>query len=182
MWSIVCTRSSKDGCLQVFTVCYMSRNTHVAIAPPALEHLLHHGRRGEGGRLRPGDGHGPGGGRGRAERPDARPASDPAHGPGRHQALHEPRAGERRQREPNLQMPPLLKEMWTLILHLIPLRSAPTALWKLVLSQSGHLLSGSDPVWAAVSVQDPDGESQGESANTWAHNHVLSLLWFVSPL
>lgn len=66
----------------------------MAVRPAALQHLLHHGRRGEGGRLRPRHGHGPGGGRGRAQRPDAGAAPDPAHGPGRHQALHEPGAGE----------------------------------------------------------------------------------------
>ncbi len=70
----------------------------------------------------------------------------------------------------------------TLYLKLHSFLFVLAALWKLVLSQSGHILSGSDPVWAAVSVQDPDGESEGESANTWAHNHVLSLLHFLSPV
>jgi len=45
------------------------------------------------------------------------------------------------------------------------------ALWKLVLSQSGHLLPGTDPVWVAVSLQDPDGESEGESVRI--HHHQL---------
>lgn len=51
---------------------------------------------------------------------------------------------------------------------------APAALWKLVLSQSGHLLSGSDPVWAAVSFQDPDGESEGESPNSYSCLNLTS--------
>lgn len=91
MWSTVFTgpRISNALLLRVFNVRYMLHNLS-----PALQHLLHHGWRGESGRLRPGDGHGPGGGRGRAERPDAGPAPDPTHGPSRHQALHEPRAGE----------------------------------------------------------------------------------------
>lgn len=91
MWSTVFTgpRISNALRLRVFNVRYMLHNLS-----PALQHLLHHGWRGESGRLRPGDGHGPGGGRGRAERPDAGPAPDPTHGPSRHQTLHEPRAGE----------------------------------------------------------------------------------------
>ena len=112
----------------------MSHNTHVSVAPSALKHLLHHGRRGEGGRLRPGDGHGPGGGWGRAKRADARPASDPAHGPGRHQALHEPGAGEQQQHELNLQMLLWLKEIWTLISHSI----LPVLHWQLSGNSYSH--------------------------------------------
>lgn len=63
------------------------------LSSPAVQHLLHPGRRGEGGRLRTGDGHGPGGGGGGAQRPDAGAAADPPHGSGGHQAVHEPRAG-----------------------------------------------------------------------------------------
>lgn len=80
-------------CLHVFNVWYMLHNLSLFILP-ALQHLLYHGRRGEGGRLWPGDGHGPGGGRGRAQCADTSSTSDQAHGPSRHQALHEPRAGE----------------------------------------------------------------------------------------
>lgn len=180
MWSTVCTgpRISNALRLRVFNVRYMLHNLS-----PALQHLLHHGWRGESGRLRPGDGHGPGGGRGRAERPDAGPAPDPTHGPSRHQALHEPRAGE--QTHGHLQKCSIVlsqrfhnkvKRILYLIFH--PFLFLLSALWKLVLSQSGHLLSGSDPVWAAVSLQDPDGESEGESANTRTHNYVFSLIFF----
>lgn len=124
----------------------------------AVQHLLHHGRRGEGGRLRPGDGHGPGGGRGLAQRPDAGTASDPTHGPGGHQALHESRAGEQTL-QTSAEMYMKQTSFWNVSGSLL------TALGELVLSQSGHLLSGSDIVWAAVSFQDSDGESEGKSAH-----------------
>lgn len=126
----------------------------------ALQHLLHHGWCGEGGRLRSGDGHGPGGGRRWADRPDAGPTPDPTHGSGRHQTLYEPWAGE----QVLILNVDFHYEYFLTFPTLFVLVFLLAALWELILPQSGHLLSGSDPVWAAVSLQDTDGESEGESA------------------
>lgn len=64
------------------------------LVPPALQHLLHHGRRGESGGLWSGNSYGPRGGWRWSKHSDTWPTPYPAHRPGGHQALHEPRAGE----------------------------------------------------------------------------------------